>query len=682
MHVRPSWRRAQVSVLSALFVCTIAGAAHAQSNVPSPWTVADIGSPAVAGSATYGSSTFTVMASGSDIWGTADHFTFVYQKVSGDVDVVARVDSVADVSNWSKAGVMIRSALTASAAQGFALVSAARGTAFQRRTATGDISTNTAGPLTRPPGWVRLVRSGTTVTAYTSTDGTSWQQIDRDTIALGSTVYVGLAVTSHNDSAVTTAELSHVQVTPLSLPSGMQQADIGSPAVAGAAGYSQGTFSITAQGDDIWGTADQFHYVYQKVSGDLDVVARVASVSAADRWSKAGVMIRESLSAGSRHAFALVSAGRGYAFQRRVDTNGTSESTDGGDGGAPGWVRLVRSGAQLQAFRSADGKNWTSMGTDAISMADTVYVGIAVTSHSDASTRAVVDSYAMTQASTTQNRPPSVTLTSPADGATYAPGASIRIKATASDSDGTIAHVDLYVGSTRIKRDTTLGYSTTWSTSTAGTYQIKAIAFDNDGSTATSTVSVTVGASSNTPTVALTSPANGATYAPGASIPIKATAAETGGSIARVDFYVGSTRIKSDTTVGYSTTWSTSTVGTYQIKAIAYDANGASATATLSVAVKSGLPPPPTAVSFTKSPDDAKLVTSYRLDVFASGADPSTATAVASVSLGKPAADSTGTITVTESSFFSALAPGTYIATVSAVGTGGIGRSAPVSFTR
>ena len=116
MHVRPAWRRPRVSLLAAIFIVATATAARAtQSDVPSPWQVIDIGSPALPGSATASSGTFNIIASGDDIWGSSDQFTFVYLRIAGDVDLMARVDRLADVNAWSKAGVMIRSALTANA---------------------------------------------------------------------------------------------------------------------------------------------------------------------------------------------------------------------------------------------------------------------------------------------------------------------------------------------------------------------------------------------------------------------------------------------------------------------------------------------------------------------------------------------------------------------------------------
>jgi hypothetical protein len=96
-------------------------------------------------------------------------------------------------------------------------------------------------------------------------------------------------------------------------------------------------------------------------------------------------MIRETLDPGSTHALILVSAAKGVAFQRRDATGGASVSTAGSLSNAPHWVKLTRSGNLFTAFESADGVNWTQVGTaDTIAMGSTVYVGLAVTSHSTA----------------------------------------------------------------------------------------------------------------------------------------------------------------------------------------------------------------------------------------------------------------------------------------------------------
>ena len=76
-------------------------------------------------------------------------------------------------------------------------------------------------------------------------------------------------------------------------------------------------------------------------------------------------------------------ASKGLAFQRRTSTNGTSISTAGAASAAPYWVRITRSGSTFSAYQSADGSNWTPIGSATMNMTATIYVGLAVTSHAD-----------------------------------------------------------------------------------------------------------------------------------------------------------------------------------------------------------------------------------------------------------------------------------------------------------
>jgi regulation of enolase protein 1 (concanavalin A-like superfamily) len=590
-------RTIHLFLISALIAILDVGQAMAQTtwSLPSPWSAQDIGSPAIAGSPSVDQGQFTITAAGIDIWGSSDQFTFVYQQVTGDVDVIARVDSVTMANAWSKAGVMIRGSLAANAAHGFALVSAGKGVAFQRRSQDSALSTNTYGSLVTAPYWVRLVRLGARITAYSSADGTTWATIDSATIALGSVAYVGLATTSHNALATTTAALSQVAVVSLSLPSSQQATDIGAPAIAGSVAYRQGVYTVHAAGTDIWDTSDQFHFVYQPVSGDVEVVARVRSITYADKWSKSGVMIRESLNADSRHAFALASAGKGYAFQRRVDTGGLSLNTAGSASAPPGWVRLVRVGSRIEAFQSLDGMSWTSIGSEAIPMADTVFVGIATTSHNAATaTNAVLENLSITPIGSVTNQPPQITLIAPTDGSTFTAGSNVTVSAAASDTDGTVSRVDFFSGSTPIGTVAVPPYALTWQAVPAGAYSLTAVATDNAGATTTSAaVSIRVDPAANQPpAVTLTAPADGATYTAPATVTMSATASDAEGTIARVEFYNGATLLNTDTTAPYAFTWSSVAAGTYAVRAVAYDnagASGSSATATVTITA-AGLP--------------------------------------------------------------------------------------------
>ena len=90
--------------------------------------------------------------------------------------------------------------------------------------------------------------------------------------------------------------------------------DIGAVAAAGTASYDSGTFTLKASGADVWGTADEFRFAYRAMAGNGTITARVSTVQNVSVWTKAGVMMRESLAPGSKQAAMFVSAGKGLAF--------------------------------------------------------------------------------------------------------------------------------------------------------------------------------------------------------------------------------------------------------------------------------------------------------------------------------------------------------------------------------
>jgi autotransporter-associated beta strand protein len=158
-------------------------------------------------------------------------------------------------------------------------------------------------------------------------------------------------------------------------------ADIGNVIISGNAGYVDGIFTMHGAGADIWGTADAFHFAYQTLQGDGAIVARVSSLENTNTFAKAGVMIRETLNANSKHAVMDVRPDGGVEFIRRITAGANSVSTGGATLLNPHWVKLVRSGSTFTAYRSKDGGNWTLVGTETIAMNETVYIGIATCSH-------------------------------------------------------------------------------------------------------------------------------------------------------------------------------------------------------------------------------------------------------------------------------------------------------------
>jgi hypothetical protein len=168
------------------------------------------------------------------------------------------------------------------------------------------------------------------------------------------------------------------------LPPPWVDADIGAPALPGSATYSNGTFTVQASGADIESNLDQFHYVYQPVTGDVTIIARLASLQPTDPWAKAGVMIRETLDPDSKHAMMFDTPGNGLNFARRTTTGGGTDTTNGPYGPAPHWVALIRVGDVLTGYASPDGLSWTLVGSDTIPMAASVFAGLPLTSHNNA----------------------------------------------------------------------------------------------------------------------------------------------------------------------------------------------------------------------------------------------------------------------------------------------------------
>jgi hypothetical protein len=161
-------------------------------------------------------------------------------------------------------------------------------------------------------------------------------------------------------------------------------ADIGNVGIAGSDSVAAGTFTVSGSGADIWDTIDAFHFVYQPLHGDGEIIAQVTSLDQTDAFAKAGVMFRESPTADSRNAFAFLTADEGAAFQTRADIGGATNYTEGPWWvSAPYWVKLVRSGNVFNAYTSADGATWDLVSSETVVMATDLYVGLAVTAHNN-----------------------------------------------------------------------------------------------------------------------------------------------------------------------------------------------------------------------------------------------------------------------------------------------------------
>jgi len=189
------------------------GAGAGGGSLPSPWLSQDIGAVGQSGSSTYSGASFTVQGAGADIWGTADAFQFTYQLLTGDGQIVARVQSLQNTNANAKAGIMFRESPTAGSANVMLDVEPGGNIEFMARGTAGGSTSWLAGASDAAPVWLKLVRSGSTITGSVSPDGNSWMQVGSTTINLSATANVGLIVSSHSTGQLNTSTFDQVALT-------------------------------------------------------------------------------------------------------------------------------------------------------------------------------------------------------------------------------------------------------------------------------------------------------------------------------------------------------------------------------------------------------------------------------------------------------------------------------------
>ena len=179
--------------------------------VPDPWISQDIGATPIEGGSSYDNDVFTVVGSGADIGGTADAFHYVYQSANGNYNIQAQVDTEELVNPAAKSGLMIRNSLDPADLEASVVVTPADGILFQWRNAYGGATSSAGITNMGPPWWIQLTRSGNTFTAYCSSNGQNWATIGTAAnVPMNTNALVGLAVTSHTNSALCSSMIGNV----------------------------------------------------------------------------------------------------------------------------------------------------------------------------------------------------------------------------------------------------------------------------------------------------------------------------------------------------------------------------------------------------------------------------------------------------------------------------------------
>jgi len=193
---------------------------HVNTNTrTAPWKAVDVGKPGIPGHTSVTDGVYTLKGSGN--WREHDSFHFAYRKLKGDGEIVARIDSITDVAPHNRAGLMIRESLAPGAREAMMALSV-RGEAyvavFYDRSETGAALSETP-PIAglHTPYWVKLVRTGNTITGYISQDGSNWTPVSSTELTGISEVYIGLAVEAAKENNLienyNTSKFSNVSLT-------------------------------------------------------------------------------------------------------------------------------------------------------------------------------------------------------------------------------------------------------------------------------------------------------------------------------------------------------------------------------------------------------------------------------------------------------------------------------------
>ncbi len=216
------------------------------------------------------------------------------------------------------------------------------------------------------------------------------------------------------------------------------------------------------------------------------------------------------------------------------------------------------------------------------------------------------------------NSPPSVALTAPSEGATFAAGTSVTLAASATDADGTIAKVEFFDGGALLGTVTAPPYTLAWSAAPPGSRTLAARATDDLGASAMSApVRITV--ANAAPSVSLASPGDGAIFTAPATINLTATASDPDGVIASVQYFSGSSLIGGATTPPYAVAWPAVPAGTYSLTARATDNLGAVTTSAAAVVSVSSNAAP--AVALTSPGNGSSYVEPASVALAASASD-------------------------------------------------------------
>jgi regulation of enolase protein 1 (concanavalin A-like superfamily) len=163
------------------------------------------------------------------------------------------------------------------------------------------------------------------------------------------------------------------------LPENWNITDIGELPYKGISILSDSGFIMSSPGKSLGALRDEFHYLFQRKNGDSEIIAFINNFTCDYEWAKLGLMIREELDPGSRHATIGITPQNGSFFTSRAFPNSFSNQyVPNDEEEVPVWLKMTRMGNNFSGYTSFDGLNWIKISEAEIEMSDNVYIGIAL----------------------------------------------------------------------------------------------------------------------------------------------------------------------------------------------------------------------------------------------------------------------------------------------------------------
>lgn len=253
-----------------------------------------------------------------------------------------------------------------------------------------------------PNLWLRLVKTGNTITSYFKKDGDlAWMRYQSTDVDLGNHFYIGIAVSANSDPNGAKLTVEKFKIADTTRGEGIMMDIIGGPPSSPYSAHQldlrmaevkrediiwakvpAGQYSINATGGTgIGGTADNFAFVQQEFQGDVTASLHIEKVSRRNKLSQGGLMIRASHAVDAAHVSLLIDVDRGVTMVYRISNGGVTLKKNLGVWSENVDFNLVKIGNIVRCqYKPTGAAEWVEMGSVTADFGSSFYVGHALAS--------------------------------------------------------------------------------------------------------------------------------------------------------------------------------------------------------------------------------------------------------------------------------------------------------------